>query len=363
MGITLHTELCRLLNIRYPLFLAGMAGGPSTVELVSAVSEAGGLGTLGAAYMEPEAIRGAVRLIREQTSQPFGVNLFAARSADDNARTQQVQQTLDGIREELNLAPAVPGGLRTPEYFEKQVAVLLEEKVPVISTAFGLLSESMMRQAKAVGSHVVAMVTTVNEAIMAEQAGCDMIVAQGSEAGGHRGTFDVAGDRRMGANIGTMALVPQIVDRVHVPVLAAGGIMDGRGLAAALALGAQGVQMGTRFLTATESGAHAAYQERLLASNEESTLLTRAFSGRPARGLRNAFIDRWNESGIDPLPFPTQNTATRDIRNEAARQNNPDFMSLWAGQGTRLLTSGQSARQIVQETIDRASEILHGKKD
>lgn len=201
------------------------------------------------------------------------------------------------------------------------------------------------------------MVTTINESLLAEQAGCAAIVAQGNEAGGHRGTFDIS-NRPMGANIGTMALVPQIVDRVNVPVLAAGGIMDGRGLIAALALGAQGVQMGTRFLTSLESGAHLSYQEKLLASTEESTVITKTFSGRPARGIANEFIKIWDESGTEPLPFPTQNTATRDIRNTAAQQNDPEFMSLWAGQGLRMLTSGQSAESIVKETINQAQSIL-----
>jgi len=134
--------------------------------------------------------------------------------------------------------------------------------------------------------------------------------------------------------------------------------MDGRGLVAALALGAQGVQMGTRFLTAKESGAHAAYQQRLLASTEESTVITKAFSGRPARGVKNDFVKVWNASAVDPLPFPTQNTATRDIRNAAAGQQNPEYMSLWAGQGTRMLTSGQSAETIVEETVRQAGSLL-----
>ncbi|CAK4823916.1 unnamed protein product [Aphanomyces euteiches] len=214
-----------------------------------------------------------------------------------------------------------------------------------------------MNQAKAAGSRVVTMATTVREALLAERSGCDAVVAQGSEAGGHRGTFDIS-DNPMGANIGTFALVPQIVDQVKIPVLAAGGIMDGRGLVAALALGAQGVQMGTRFLTAIESGAHDAYKLALLESTEESTVITKAFSGRPARGVLNKFIKQWNAGGIEPLPFPTQNTATRDIRNAAAKHNNADFMSLWAGQGTRLLTSGQSAEDIIVETILQAHSIL-----
>ncbi|NBD23720.1 NAD(P)H-dependent flavin oxidoreductase [Paenibacillus glycinis] len=353
----LDTEICRMLKIRYPVFLAGMAGGPGNARLAAAVSNAGGLGTLGAAYMEPEAIRGAIRELRGLTSEPFGVNLFALRAADDNARTVEVQRELNGMRQRLGIPQAGGESVHTPDYFERQAAVLLEERVPVISTAFGVLPASMVEQAKAAGLRIVTMVTTVNEALLAERAGSDAIVAQGTEAGGHRGTFDIA-DRPMGANIGTMALVPQIVDSVRIPVIAAGGIMDGRGLVAALALGAQGVQLGTRFLTSLESGAHPSYQERLLSSTEESTVLTNAFSGRPARGVANAFIEAWEKNGLEPLPFPTQNTATRDIRNAAARQGNPDYMSLWAGQGLRMLTSGQDAAEIVRELVAQAQTLL-----
>ncbi|MGG4094551.1 NAD(P)H-dependent flavin oxidoreductase [Paenibacillus lautus] len=353
MNIQLQTELCERFKIRYPLFLAGMAGGPTTVELVAAVSNAGGLGTLGAAYMEPAAIRHSIQEIRKRTDQPFAVNLFATRATDRHERIGEVQQELNRMRNDLGIPHAGKDNVTTPDWFEQQFAVLIEEKVPVISTAFGILEEPHMQQAKAAKLLVVAMATTVREAMLAEQAGCDAVVAQGSEAGGHRGTFDIS-EHPMGAQIGTFALVPQIVDRVKIPVIAAGGVMDGRGLAASLVLGAQGVQMGTRFLTAVESGAHEVYKQALLRSTEESTVITKAFSGRPARGIRNAFIRQWDESGVEPLPFPTQNTVTRDIRNAANRQDNPEYMSLWAGQGTRGLTSGQTAADIVAETIREA---------
>jgi nitronate monooxygenase len=361
MKITLQTELCQLFNIRYPLFLAGMAGGPSTAKLVAAVSNAGGLGTLGAAYMEPTAIREAIHEIRKLTDKPFAVNLFASQASDNNTRIGEAQRELNLMRNTLGIPHASADQVATPDRFEKQFAVLLEEEVPVISTAFGILPEPFMRQAKEAKLLVVTMVTTVNEALQSEQAGCDAIVAQGSEAGGHRGTFDIT-EHQMGANIGTFALVPQIVDRVSIPVIAAGGIMDGRGLVASLILGAQGVQMGTRFLTAIESGAHEVYKQALLESTEESTVITKAFSGRPARGIHNSFIKQWDESGIEPLPFPTQNTMTRDIRNAASLQNNPEYMSLWAGQGTRLLTSGQTAEDIVAETIQQALSICQESK-
>jgi nitronate monooxygenase len=363
MALRLQTELCRRFGIRYPMIVAGMAGGPSTPALAAAVSEAGGLGTLGAAYLEPSAIRAAVQAIRERTDAPFAVNLFVPQPSTPGGETARerlgdVQRHLNRIRDSLNV-PRKPEDdyVSAPDRFEEQFAVLMEEKVPIVSTAFGVLPEAQMREAKSAGTLVAAMATTVQEALLAESAGCDAIVAQGGEAGGHRGTFDVR-ERRMGANVGTMALVPQIVDRVRVPVVAAGGIMDGRGLVAALALGAQGVQMGTRFLTAAEAGTHPAYREALLASDETSTELTRAFSGRPARGIRNEFMDRWEATGVEPLDFPIQNGMTRDVRNAAAAQNNPAFMSLWAGQGTRMLRSEQSARDIVAEIMRQAAALL-----
>lgn len=365
LGITLQTKLCQIFQIRYPIFLAGMAGGPSTPQLVAAVSNAGGLGTLGAAYLQPEQIRKAIRDIRELTDAPFAVNLFAVNSSNHaidtsghNERVMEVQAVLNRMRDELG-APRVPESkpMITPDILEEQFAVVVEEKVPVISTAFGLLPQPFRQAAQSAGMRIVAMATTVKEALLAEQAGCDAVVAQGSEAGGHRGTFDIL-SQPMGANIGTLALVPQVADQVKIPVIASGGIMDGRGLIAALALGAQGVQMGTRFLTAVESGAHPAYQQALFKSTEESTGLTKSFSGRPARGIKNKFIDSWKQSGAEPLPFPTQNTATRDIRNTAAQQSNPEYMSLWAGQGTRLLKSGQHAREIILETVQQAQALL-----
>jgi nitronate monooxygenase len=354
--LRLQTELCRQLDITYPIIQSGMAGGPTTVEMVSAVSRAGGLGTLGAAYMEPEAIREAVRVIRCLTDRPFGVNLFVADMTDDFSRVREVQQILNPIRQELGIAPGNEQ-LRTPDRFIEQFQVLLEEDVPVISTAFGVLPDGAMREAKAARRIVMTMVTTVEEARYAEEQGADIIVAQGSDAGGHRGTFDIE-KHPYGANIGTFSLVPQVVDSIRIPVVAAGGVMDGRGLVAALALGAQGVQIGTRFLTAAESGAHPVYQKALLESTEESTVITKAFSGRPARGIRNAFIEHVENSGVEPLPFPSQNTATGDIRRAAAAQNNPQYLSLWAGQATRLLTDGEHAEEIMKQIISQAREIV-----
>ncbi|MEW4370343.1 NAD(P)H-dependent flavin oxidoreductase [Paenibacillus kandeliae] len=356
MTISDHHSLCHLLGIRHPIILAGMAGIPNMAPLVAAVSNAGGLGTLGAAYMEPAQLHTAIQEIKALTSLPFAVNIFAQVGEDEYTQFESVNDQLQAARDELKITRPTQDQVRTRALMEEQLDILIQQKVPVISTTFGLLSEQHMDKIHSAGIRVIGTATTVNEAIQAEQSGCHGIVAQGSEAGGHRGTFDVS-SAPMGANIGTMALVPQIVDHVNIPVIAAGGIMDARGLIAALALGAQAVQMGTRFLTATESGAHPAYQQELLNSTEESTVLTNSFSGRPARGISNSFIQQWNAGGLSPLSFPTQNTLTRDIRNAAALQHRSEYMALWAGQGTRMLSSHLSAKEIVEQIIDEANEI------
>ncbi|OWA37677.1 nitronate monooxygenase [Saccharibacillus sp. O16] len=356
MAVTMNTVICDLLGIRYPILLAPMAGIPNMASLVSAVSNGGGLGSLGAAYLEPGEIRQIIREIRQQTDAPFAVNLFAQVGPDDLTRLEEVNAGLDGARTALGISAPDRSAVVTPDLFEEQFAAVLEENVPVLSLTFGLLSEQHMERARKAGVKIIATATTVEEAVQAQEAGCHAVTAQGSEAGGHRGTFDTS-VQRMGANIGVMALVPQMVDAVDIPVIAAGGIMDGRGLAASLALGAAGVQIGTRFLTSAESGAHPAYKQALLSSTEESTTLTDAFSGRPARGIHNKFIREWDAAGLKPLPFPSQNTLTRAIRSAAAQQDEAGYMALWAGQGTRLLTDGQPAGEIVQQIAAEAQRI------
>ncbi|TWT02326.1 nitronate monooxygenase family protein [Planomicrobium sp. CPCC 101079] len=356
--VSLKTPICELFGIEYPIIQAGMAGGATTVELVSSVSGAGGLGTLGAAYMAPYELRTAINEINSRTSKPFGVNLFAAEAVDDFSRLEDVQEILNSFRMELGISdPSAP--LSSPDWNKEQFEICLELGVPIISTAFGLLSAGQMARAKSKNIKVVAMVTTVAEAEAAESAGVDAIVAQGSEAGGHRGTFTL--DKHpFGAQIGTMSLVPQVVDAVRVPVIAAGGIVDGRGLAASLVLGAQAVQIGTRFLSSKESGAHKVYKQALFDSTEESTVITKSFSGRPARGIKNRFIEEFELAKVEPLPFPSQNTLTKDIRAAAGKAANPEFMSLWAGQTTRMLTHEMPAADIVRTIKQEADRLFKG---
>lgn len=353
--LTLKTKICGLLDIRYPIIQAGMAGGPTTADLVSAVSEAGGLGTLGAAYMTPDALRRAIQEIKERTGHPFAVNIFAESSEDDYSRLAEVQQVLNPLRKELGIEE-IPADYASPNWSRQQFEICLELQVPIISTAFGCLPTEQAIMAKERGVKLLTMVTTVREAIQAEHTGVDAIVAQGSEAGGHRSTFSLE-DHPMGALVGTMSLVPQVVDAVKIPVVAAGGIADGRGLVASLALGAEGVQIGTRFLLAAESGAHRSHKRAITESTEESTVITKSFSGRPARGIKNRFITEFEQSGIQPLPFPSHNTVTKDIRAAATKAGIADFMSLWAGQTTRMLENGQSAKEIIDSIMGKAEAL------
>jgi nitronate monooxygenase len=350
----LETELTRSLHIRYPLFQAPMAGGPTTPELAAAVSNAGGLGNLGAGYLKPEEIRSAIREIRRRTDRPFGVNLFVpGPSAESEETISRMTEHLNPYRAELGipLNPPIPP---ISESFEEQAHVLLEENIPVFSFTFGIPPRSIIEAFKKNGTFVIGTATTVEEARLLEAAGVDAITAQGSEAGGHRGSFLKGGPSSL---VGTMALVPQVVDHVSVPVIAAGGIMDGRGLVASLALGAAAVQMGTAFLASAESGASAIHKQMILSSNEDDTDLTSAYTGKAARGIQTRFMNEMRSyPGAIPA-YPIQNALTRDIRQAAAKSNNPEFMSLWAGQGLRLAVD-QPAAVIVQRTIEQARALI-----
>ena len=245
---------------------------------------------------------------------------------------------------ELGLpAPSSPQSVAS--LFDEQLAAALESGASVFSLTFGELPASAIEGIKARSMFLIGTATTVEEALALEKSGVDAVVAQGSEAGGHRGTF--RGDFSSGM-VGGISLVPQIVDAVQIPVIASGGIMDGRGIVAALALGASAVQMGTAFLTCHEAGVPDAYKEAIMTAREDQTRVTRAFSGRPARGIVNRFMTGIELEGDDQaiLPFPLQNSLTRPLRTEAAKQGRAEFLSLWSGQGVRLARR-QSASELV----------------
>lgn len=350
------------LQIQYPIIQAGMAGGATTPELVAAVSNAGGLGTLGAGYMSPEQMRAAIRAIKQMTGNPFAINLFIPEPPEIDGeisntvmnQLQQIEREIRGEGQEVKdtLCSADSYFFDEKSYrstFHEQIQVVVEENVPVLSFTFGILDDLYIRQLKEAGITLIGTATHVEEAVSLEAAGIDMIVAQGSEAGGHRGTF--AGDP-YSSLIGTMALVPLIVDHIAKPVIAAGGIMDGRGIAAAMALGAQAAQLGSAFLLCKESGAHPAYQAAIRSSDERSTIVTRTISGKPARGIRNELIHRL-ESCLASIPaYPIMNELTKGVRQAAARNSDPQYMSLWAGQAARMgeiTGAGDKIEQLVMQ--------------
>ena len=360
---TLYTPLCDLLHIRYPIIQAGMAGGITTPELVAAVSNAGALGVLGANRLTPEQIREQIRKIKTLTNYPFGINLLNAPPEPNVQEVQKVQRILDQFRRELGLPLREERASEVtlpPSRLSEQVSVVFEEKVPVLSFGLGDLPR-FISEAHTTGAKVTAMITTVDEARKVADGGADVIIAQGSEAGGHRSSFalDQNGDAHL---VGTIALIPQVVDSVRVPVVAAGGIMDGRGIAAALSLGAHGVSLGTRFLVAKESGAFPAYKHRLLQATEVDTLVTKVFTGRPARSIRNHFTTEFEKAGIRPLSWPLQGIAADDIYRQAQIKNNADYFPILAGQGLRLLGEEEraavSAAEIVEELVKEAIQVI-----
>lgn len=344
-----------ILNIKLPLIQAPMAGGPTTPELVAAVSNAGGLGSIGGALMAPENLQDAIQATRRLTQKPFAVNLFAPLEPQLNMeKINKSFAILSVYRQALGIEENSKPEIKPAPVFEDQLSVLIREKIPIVSFTFGTPSRDQIQVLHDHHIVVIGTATNVREAIAQEELGYSMIVAQGSEAGGHRGTFLSSFESSL---IGTMALVPAIVDHVKLPVIAAGGIMDGRGLAAALCLGASAVQIGTAFLTCPEAGVHPQHRQAILASTEESTTITSVFSGRPARGIRNRFSEEMARyQGILP-DYPLQQSLTAPIRKKAAAENRAEFMSLWAGQGTRL-SQPIPAAQLVHKVIEQALQIM-----
>ena len=348
------TPLCRRLGIALPIVQAPMAGGWTTPALVAAVANAGGLGMLAAARLSAQELRQQVEAVRAATDRPFGVNfLLAPPDAASPLDAGEMQRALARGRERFGLAAGRAQLALPPSQLAEQIAYVCEAKVPIVGFAMGDPAPFVGR-VKAYGGFVVAMATTVDDAMRLEASGADAIVAQGAEAGGHRSLLDAAA----GADpplVGTLALVPQVVDAVRVPVIAAGGIMDGRGVVAALSLGAQAAQLGTRFLLARESGAFAAYRRRLCAATETDTVMTRAISGRPARALRNALVRTVEGAGTPPLPWPYQALAAEDLYRAAVGAGDTEWAPLLAGQGLRMARGDASAAEIVESIVSGAA--------
>lgn len=346
-----NNRIAKWLNIKFPLFQAPMAGGATTPELVAAVANAGGLGSLGAGYMTPDEIKKAIQEIRKLTDQPFSVNLFVCENSYASAeQIEKARLAVQASCRELNFnidhihPPYAP-------LFTEQMEVLLAENVPVFTFTFGVPAYNWIENFKKQGILLIGTATTLAEAKYLQDQRVDAIVAQGSEAGGHRGTFQ---GKAEDALINTDKLIQLLATDIRIPIIAAGGIMNAEGIITSLSAGAAAIQMGTAFLACHESGIHPEYKKILLNSHATNTTLTRAFSGKLARGINNKFIMRMKAYENDILDYPIQNSLTAAMRKEAAKQNCPDFMAMWAGQFYNLcqgLPVAQLLHQINNEVI------------
>lgn len=372
----LRTPLCEMLGIEYPVILAGMgpvAGGVmgpvATSELVAAVSNAGGLGVLGGAGFSPERLREEINRVRSMTDKPFGVDLLlpsnymggaAGGEMPRDPRELIPQATRAGVRKlaedlgvewhempppEPSSAPRRAGGGMS----DGQMEVVIEEKIPVFASGLGNPAPWVERL-KANGTKVLSLVGNVKNARRVSDAGVDAVVAQGTEAGGHTG------------RIATLALVPQVIDAVSPrPVIAAGGIADGRGIAAALAMGAIGVWCGTAFLVSKEANQPDLQKERVLAAGDEDTKVTRLYSGKTMRNITNPLIEAWEASGLQPMPMGLQGILTQDLVYSLRKAGREDLLMNAAGQASGLLNEIRPAADILHDMVAGAADIL-GRK-
>jgi nitronate monooxygenase len=357
------SRLAGVLGVPLPILQSGM-GRVAGPELAAEVSNAGGLGILAGLGLGAEELRAEIRRLRELTDRPFGVNLWLHPDVESpvdaaalaGALVETVQGELNRFRERLGLPPTLarPPGVRdvVGEAFE----VILDERVPVWSIGLGDPGADRVRRCREVGVRVIAMAATVGDARTLAASGVDAIVAQGGEAGGHRSTW-VPG-RAEAASVGTLALVPQVVDSVPVPVIAAGGIVDGRGLLAALALGASGVMLGTRFVATRESRAPEFWKRSLLERSGEDTTVTTAFTGLHARVVRNAFSEDYAASGAPTLPALMQSNAAQDIFGAAAARADGEHFPQFSGQGIGLIHDLPGAAEVVARLVAEAREAL-----
>jgi nitronate monooxygenase len=331
-----RNRVTQRLGIEYPI-VQGPLGGLASQRLTAGVSNFGGLGSFGALALEPAAIRDVIAEIRSLTSKPFAVNLWVsmedagARGVDEGAFARSVA-AISSHLDALGVARPSFKSFSTVR-FEDQARVLIDARVPVFSFIFGIPPREILEECRAKGIVTVGAATTPEEAVALRDAGADAIAASGFEAGGHRGSFLRAAEDSLN---GTFALVPRIVDLVDVPVIAAGGIGDARGVVAALALGAEAVQMGTAFLACEESGASALHRRMLRERKARRTGLTKGFTGRLARGIENRLMEDLNRLGTEVLPYPLQRALVRNVATAAEAAGIADLVPMWAGQSADL---------------------------
>jgi len=373
--MALHSRICEIFGIQYPIVLAGM-GGASVPRLAAAVSNAGGLGILGAAACSPEQLREWIREMRSLTDKPFGVDTLlpasvrrevvdaaTARGAGDNPSRMEAlsdykafaaefmrQEGLETVtRSRDGAKPDALGGLSlfSKEFFEEQMEVVVEEKVPVYAAGLGNPGPWMERL-HGNGTKVMAVIGSVKHALQVAASGIDVVVAQGHDGGGHN------------SPIGTMALIPQVVDAMggRIPVLGAGGITDGRGVAAAMMLGAEGAWVGTAFLATEEAGIEQFQKEVLVEYGDGDTVVSKSVTGKPARIIRNKWAQAWINADKQPLPMPFQSAVAGPVLAAATRDQRKDIAPGFAGQGIGLIKAIRPAREVLEDLVSGAESAL-----
>ncbi|HLR18560.1 MAG TPA: nitronate monooxygenase [Staphylococcus sp.] len=352
----LSSRVTEILGIKFPIIQAGMAGN-TTPELVATVSNSGGLGSIGAGYFTSERLEKEIVHVQELTDLPYAVNLFVpSQKLFIPDKVERMNAWLKPYRRAFNIEEPVLN-MSEEQQFNRAIDIIIEKGVPVVSFTFGIPNQLIITKLKESKITIIGTATSVEEAIANESAGVDMIIAQGSEAGGHRGSFTVTDGNRTPL-IGTMSLVPQITDSIDIPVIAAGGIMDGRGFVASMVLGAEAIQMGTAFLTTDESDATSLYKNAIQHSKETDTVVTNVFTGKPARGIDNEFIHKMDGYDDDIPDYPIQNQLTKAIRKEAAKKGDAQWTHLWSGQSPRLAQQ-VSATRLIQRIINESKTILN----
>ena len=351
-------RLVTLFDIALPIIQAPMAGANGSAMVV-AVCNAGGLGSLPCAMLDATKVRKEIQAIREGTNRPFNLNFFChTPAAADPVRDANWKQRLEGYYKELGLDPnaSAPAVNRAP--FNEEMCLVVEETRPeVVSFHFGLPDTSLLDRVRAAGCRIISSATTVAEARWLEDKGCDAIIAQGNEAGGHRGMFL---DDNIATQPGIFALLPQVIDAVSVPVIAAGGISDGRGITAAFALGASAAQIGTAYLFTPETTISDLHRSALQADDNDQTMLTNVFSGRPARGLVNRVMREVGPISEHAPAFPTAGGALAPLKTKSEAAGSADFSSLWSGQSAKLcaeMSSSELTRKLADDALQRLREL------
>src|SRR4051812_12490027 len=352
-----ENRLTTKIGIEYPI-IQGPLGGLPSQRLTAAVSNFGGLGSLGALNLSPDAIKDVIAEIHSLTSKPFAMNLWVSQEDEGMRRSDESAFNRSLLPIAYHLAEL---GAPLPIYkpyspttrFEDQARALIDANVPVFSFIFGIPPKEILQECRAKRIVTIGVATTSEEAAALQEAGVDAIIASGFEAGGHRGSFLRSAEDSL---TGTLSLVPQIVDIVDVPIIAAGGIGDPRGVIAALALGAEAVQMGTVFLACEESGASLLHREALLGPNAGHTALTKGFTGRLARGIHNRLMEELNRKGTEILPYPLQRGLVRNLSIPAEAAGRSNLLPLWAGQSANLSTC-TDVSAFLNSLVEEVSEI------